>query len=275
MTLFVDKNSVLTLAAGAAATHYVGDLWTGTIGTDSGAPSGTPTSTVGRLEAGFSMQMNYYFFVQKPGPLYVGMSIKPQYQPYDGYCASATCNSQTCTNTYATFPMKMPPIVPQNPQPPFYACPGNSVAYTIELCPGGKLLNPSTGVAIHPNGNKKKCLDVRGASFKNGTPVQIYDCNNTPAQKWVIQRETTSIQVAGTNFCLDSSTTSGNHVKMKIWQCYAGIPAQTWIYSSNNNYIGRSGVSQCLDLTDGGLWNGNVVQTYQCSANNPNQVWTV
>ncbi|KAF9034831.1 carbohydrate-binding module family 13 protein, partial [Panaeolus papilionaceus] len=134
---------------------------------------------------------------------------------------------------------------------------------------------PDTGIAIHPNGNKNKCLDVRGASFKNGTPVQIYDCNNTPAQKWVIKREQTSIQVAGTNFCLDSSTNAASGTKMKIWQCYPGIPAQTWIYSANSNYISRLGADQCLDLTDGRLTNSNVVQTWRCSANNRNQVWTV
>jgi hypothetical protein len=27
---------------------------------------------------------------------------------------------------------------------------------------------------IHPNGNKNKCLDVRGAVFENNTPVDMY-----------------------------------------------------------------------------------------------------
>ena len=26
---------------------------------------------------------------------------------------------------------------------------------------------------IHPNGNKNKCLDVRGAAFENNTPVDM------------------------------------------------------------------------------------------------------
>ncbi|PPR04354.1 hypothetical protein CVT24_013206 [Panaeolus cyanescens] len=248
MPLIVGKASFGTIPAGGSHTHYVSDDFVGSVETSDGAPGGT--SGAGKLEAGFVMQ-------------------------YDDYCKTATCNTQTCTNTYGTFPMKVPPIVPPNPQPPFYACPGNQVAYTVEFCPGGNLLNPNTGITIHPNGNKSKCLDVRGAVFKNGTPVQIYDCNGTSAQKWVIRRGTTAIQVAGRNYCLDSSTTAKSGTKMKIWQCYPGIPAQTWSYSSLNNYISRLGADQCLDLTNGGLWNSNPVQTWRCSIDNKNQVWTV
>lgn len=32
---------------------------------------------------------------------------------------------------------------------------------------------PPTGTALHPNGDAKKCLDVQGANFANGTPVQM------------------------------------------------------------------------------------------------------
>ena len=31
-----------------------------------------------------------------------------------------------------------------------------------------------------------------------------YDCNGTGAQNWVIGSGTTSVQVAGTNYCLDA-----------------------------------------------------------------------
>ncbi|KAF8508807.1 glucooligosaccharide oxidase [Hysterangium stoloniferum] len=35
---------------------------------------------------------------------------------------------------------------------------------------------PTTGVAIHPNGNVNKCLGVTEASYTNGTPVDMYVC---------------------------------------------------------------------------------------------------
>ncbi|KAF9556548.1 hypothetical protein CPC08DRAFT_91192 [Agrocybe pediades] len=78
---------------------------------------------------------------------------------------------------------------------------------------------PTTDVSIHPNGNNK-CLDVRAATYANGTSVQIYDCNGSGAQKWVINRgSNTSIRASGTNFCLDAGSSPANGVGMKIWQC--------------------------------------------------------
>ena len=77
---------------------------------------------------------------------------------------------------------------------------------------------------IHPNGNKNKCLDVRGAVFENNTPVDMsaifslslflrdnnvffrYDCNGTRAQDWWIFNGSTKVRLAGTNFCLDAGT---------------------------------------------------------------------
>ena len=32
---------------------------------------------------------------------------------------------------------------------------------------------PVKTLQLHPNGNTKKCLDVRGAVYANGTPVQV------------------------------------------------------------------------------------------------------
>ncbi|KAF8981382.1 hypothetical protein BDQ17DRAFT_1337346 [Cyathus striatus] len=123
--------------------------------------------------------------------------------------------------------------------------------------------NTSTTVAIHPNGNTNKCLDVKGAVYANGTPVQIYDCNGTPAQSWSINRGGTQIRVAA----------PANGVGMKIWTCYDNLPAQTWTYTTSNT-IALSVQGQCLDLTNGSLTNGNQVQTWQCTASNTNQIWT-
>ncbi|KAF8895130.1 carbohydrate-binding module family 13 protein [Infundibulicybe gibba] len=129
------------------------------------------------------------------------------------------------------------------------------------------------GGAIHPNGNPKKCLDVRAANFANGTPVQIFDCNGTPAQKWVIHHGKTAVRLAGTNFCLDAGSSPGNAVGMKIWQCYDNLPAQAWTYTANNK-ISLNNKGLCLDLTNGGLWNWNQMQTWWCTPGNTNQVWT-
>ncbi|KAL0961332.1 hypothetical protein HGRIS_006289 [Hohenbuehelia grisea] len=129
------------------------------------------------------------------------------------------------------------------------------------------------GVEIHPNGNTKKCLDVQGNVRENGTPVQIYDCNGTGAQKWVLNSANTKVQLAGTNFCLDAGTTPKSGVGMKIWTCYDNLPAQAWYYTDDKR-IAVTGKGQCLDLAGGSLTNGNRVQTWQCTDGNTNQIWT-
>ncbi|KAL0947113.1 hypothetical protein HGRIS_013248 [Hohenbuehelia grisea] len=128
-------------------------------------------------------------------------------------------------------------------------------------------------VRIHPGGSNTKCLDVAANVQANGTPVQIYDCNGTGAQNWLIIGGTTQVRLAGTNFCLDAGSTPGNGVEMKIWECFDNLPAQTWFYTSDQR-IALKGQGQCLDLPNGNLSLGTHVQTWQCTSNNANQVWT-
>ncbi|KAJ3571080.1 hypothetical protein NP233_g3987 [Leucocoprinus birnbaumii] len=126
---------------------------------------------------------------------------------------------------------------------------------------------------LHPNGNTAKCLDVRGAVFENGTPVQIYDCNGTPAQNWVVAPGEGHVQLAGTGFCLDAGASPANGVGMKIWQCFDNLPAQDWFYT-NDDRIALTNQGFCLDLTNGNLANANQVQIWHCTDNDVFQIWT-
>lgn len=79
--------------------------------------------------------------------------------------------------------------------------------------------------------------------------MHSFDCNGTAAQNWVIQPGTTQVKVAGQNFCLDAGSEymrafihaprlkkfvdPSNGLKMKIWTCYPGLPAQTWYYTDD------------------------------------------
>lgn len=56
----------------------------------------------------------------------------------------------------------------------------------------------------HTTKQGTKCLDVKYDWRYNGSPVQLYECNGTPAQKWVIQKGETKVRLAGTNYCLDA-----------------------------------------------------------------------
>ncbi|EDR03633.1 carbohydrate-binding module family 13 protein, partial [Laccaria bicolor S238N-H82] len=137
-----------------------------------------------------------------------------------------------------------------------------------------------TGVQIHPNSNNTKCMDVAGNIRQNGTPVQIFDCNGSSGQRWNITRGLTKVQLAGTNFCLDAGLPNlfGNGDRLKIWQCIDTIPAQTWAYTNQNQILllatEPSINPQCVDLPDGQTFNGNQLQTFQCSPLYANQIWT-
>ncbi|TFK65369.1 carbohydrate-binding module family 13 protein/putative endo-1,3-beta-glucanase, partial [Pluteus cervinus] len=131
---------------------------------------------------------------------------------------------------------------------------------------------PKTTVALKPGNSSNKCLDVRGAIFENGTPVQIYDCNGTGAQKWVIKNGETKVQLAGTNFCLDAGSSPQNGVGLKIWQCYDNLPAQDWYYTADNR-LALTNQGQCVDLPNGDSTNGVQVQIWKCTDNDNYQVW--
>ncbi|KAH9481422.1 hypothetical protein JR316_0005948 [Psilocybe cubensis] len=225
--------------------------------------------------AGFYGDNNssYYYIVKDSAVFNTGISIAPNYQESGGFCPVARCDNVDCTNAFPQPPTRFPPVSNTPPTPPVYACPHSDVSFTITFCPSGAFPTPPSAKAIHPSASSTKCVDVRAANYANGTPVQIYDCNGTGAQKFVFNNEATKIQVAGTNFCLDAGTTPANGVGMKIWQCYDGLPAQRW-YKSPNGQIILEGTAYCLDLTNGNLSNSNQLQIWQCYDGNGNQIWT-
>ncbi|KAF8997618.1 G-X-X-X-Q-X-W domain-containing protein [Cyathus striatus] len=238
--------------------------------------NGGSSNGVGTTRAGFLLepQYRYYYMVVDPQHFNVGMSITPSVPPNGGYCPQITCNTVTCPTSFNTPPSHIfPPPFPQVPTPPMYGCLDSNAAYTIAFCPSGSF-PPPQGEMIHPNGDSYRCLDVRGAAYANGTPVQIYDCNNKPAQRWFVNRGSTKVQLTGTNFCLDAGAASGNGVGMKIWQCYDNLPAQAWYYTDDNR-IALENQRQCLDLPNGNVTDGVQVQTWQCTDFNTNQIWTL
>lgn len=132
--------------------------------------------------------------------------------------------------------------------------PGTSTTRTTATATTSRATSTSsqpatTGVAIHPVGNRNKCLDVAGNTRADGTAVEyarlfplcrlhatylclysLYDCNDTAAQKWTFTRGATGgqIRLAGSNYCLDAGSNPGNGIKMKIWTvsmaAWAGSP---------------------------------------------------
>ncbi|GAA3778479.1 ThuA domain-containing protein [Streptomyces chiangmaiensis] len=126
---------------------------------------------------------------------------------------------------------------------------------------------PPTG-PIHGYGGK--CVDVAGANSANGTAVQLYDCNGTPAQKWTVAGDG-SLRALGK--CMDvTSGGTANGTKVQLYDCN-GTGAQKWLPGTAGALVNpQSG--KCLDATGPSSANGTRLQIWSCTGA-ANQSWTL
>ncbi|PPQ65558.1 hypothetical protein CVT24_010821 [Panaeolus cyanescens] len=269
--LYINGKSSGRLSPGTAITKAFDKDWHGQIYTslNGGLPSGKNAT-----RAGFFGSSGYYYVLQDPDYFNVGVSITPRIRHKDGFCTVASCDTANCGTAFSSPPGSFPVLSHIPPALPLHSCHISKPKYTVTFCPSRAIPSGQDAVRLHPNGNTNKCLEVRGGVFTNGSPVQIYDCNKSAAQNWIIKHgDQTTVQVAGTNFCLDAGSDPKDLVGMKIWQCFKGLSAQSWSYTPDS-LIRLSNTEQCLDLTGGKTNNANQVQTYRCNERNTNQLWT-
>ncbi|MFI5665789.1 ricin-type beta-trefoil lectin domain protein [Streptomyces sp. NPDC051704] len=122
---------------------------------------------------------------------------------------------------------------------------------------------PITGLA-------GKCVDVAGANPANGTPVQLYDCNGTPAQQWTIAADGT-LRALGK--CLDvtgGATADGTPVQ--LYDCN-GSPAQRWALPAARDIVNPQ-ADKCLDVTGNNAANATRLQIWTCGGG-ANQKWNL
>jgi hypothetical protein len=128
----------------------------------------------------------------------------------------------------------------------------------------------TTGTGAVRSGAAGKCLDVAGANSANGTPVQLYDCNGTDAQRWTLGTDGT-LRALGK--CLDiADWGTANGAQVQIWDCNPGQSNQTWARSGNSYRNPASG--RCLDNPNGLAVNGQRIQIWDCYNNNA-QWWSL
>ncbi|WP_052707703.1 RICIN domain-containing protein [Streptomyces rubellomurinus] len=106
-------------------------------------------------------------------------------------------------------------------------------------------------------GKDGKCLDVRGSGTANGTPVQIYHCNNTNAQWW--DRDGLAVKALGK--CLDANGASTGAL-VWLWDCNGSAPQQ-WYYE--NGQLRNAQWSYCLDIPNGDTTDQRQLQMYACN----------
>ena len=114
------------------------------------------------------------------------------------------------------------------------------------------------------------CVDVRGASTANFTPVQVYTCNGTGAQQWAVGAGNT-LRALGKCLDIDAAGTA-NGTTVDLYDCN-GTGAQVWVPQSNGSLVNpQSG--KCLDDTNWSTTPGTQLQIWSCSGN-ANQAWVI
>jgi hypothetical protein len=142
-----------------------------------------------------------------------------------------------------------------------------SVAYVAAYTTTGSSTTGTTGPIT---GYEGLCVDVRGASTAEFTPVQVYTCNGTDAQEWTVVEAGSTLQALG--MCMDidgGGTTDGTTVD--LYTCN-DTGAQVWEPQSDGAlYNPQSG--KCLDDTGYG-GSGTQLQIWDCTGND-NQEWNL
>ncbi|WP_370416917.1 ricin-type beta-trefoil lectin domain protein [Streptomyces fradiae] len=122
---------------------------------------------------------------------------------------------------------------------------------------------PLTGLA-------GKCLDVAGAATADGTPVQLYTCNGTDAQRWTLAADG-SIRALGK--CLDvTAAGTADGTKVQLYTCN-GTGAQRWSYNATTHDVVNTAANKCLDVTGNSSADGTRTQIWTCTGA-ANQKWT-
>ncbi len=117
-----------------------------------------------------------------------------------------------------------------------------------------------------------KCLEAEGGKKADGTPVQLYTCNGSAAQKWQVYGDDKGLHLQNVNSlkCLDVyNNDSANGTKILIWTCNSS-PAQTWKYNLRaTTSLENVGTGKCLDLHE--YTNGYNSWLWACNGTGPQQ----
>ncbi|MET9836675.1 ricin-type beta-trefoil lectin domain protein [Streptomyces virginiae] len=137
---------------------------------------------------------------------------------------------------------------------------------------GLRRLAAGAGATLSPQGRVSgigsKCLDVKGGKAANGTQIQLYTCNGTAAQSWILGKDGT-LRALGK--CLDNArNASTNENKISLYDCN-GSAAQRWSVNAKGQIV-HVASGKVLDATGGATANGTVVQLYTANTNK-RQVW--
>ncbi|KAJ8074621.1 hypothetical protein PM082_022199 [Marasmius tenuissimus] len=148
------------------------------------------------------------------------------------------------------------------------------------------------GRPLHPNGNTDWCIvpDAdQGTTPSHDVHAAIYPCAESDFTLWnFIEGETEIQSVGAPDLCLKSLHTLWGHGDPQPFGSYNGAglrvgwcgevvgltPVTRWVVEGNRFRVADSTSNQCLDLPDGIPARRKVLQTWECTEGNSNQVWT-
>jgi RHS repeat-associated protein len=132
----------------------------------------------------------------------------------------------------------------------------------------GASSSPSVPTGPITSGVMGKCMDDSNDGTVRGTHVQLWDCNNSPAQNWTLMPDGT-VRINGE--CLDiTGGVTGNGTPLEIWDC-AGSWNQVWQISNGMLYNPASG--RCVDDPAGTSTSGTQLDIWDCYPGSFNQRW--
>ncbi|GAA2377362.1 lectin [Dactylosporangium salmoneum] len=135
-------------------------------------------------------------------------------------------------------------------------------SFTFVTGVGGNGVGPVKGLA-------GKCLDVRSGGTADGTQMQLYTCNGTSAQVFVVAGQ--QLKVLGK--CLDiSGGATADGTKVQLWTCN-GSGAQNWVSQADGS-LKNPQSGKCLDVSAANSADSTPVQLYTCNGTNA-QKWTL
>lgn len=125
------------------------------------------------------------------------------------------------------------------------------------------------------------CLDVHAPDqTRNGAKVQVWKCNGSPQQTWIIDEEGDAIiSLAGKCLDVHAPDQETNGGRVQVWDCN-GQPQQTWTARVNRSAGPqkrpiRSDPVRCLDVHAPDQFNnGARVQVWSCNAT-MQQDWSI
>ncbi|MFH9727213.1 ricin-type beta-trefoil lectin domain protein [Streptomyces sp. NPDC017254] len=131
----------------------------------------------------------------------------------------------------------------------------------------GKVASLTTATPIKGIGGK--CVDMQSSGTSNGTPAQIYTCNNSGAQKFA----TSGSRLSNANKCLQAmGTAAGSPVQL---QTCDGSAAQTWTARPDTS-LHNPASGRCLAVPGDVTTDGTDLVIGDCATQVPaGQKWTV